>query len=430
MTLTRPARVVSFALLSALIAVSPSAAAAQQRSFESTIGDLKSPDPKTRLAAVRMLHESGYPEAIAPIAPLLEDRDERVAKEAMYAELGLLLGTSIGTERRVALVVQKTRSPNAALRAFDAGWGMLPVEHVPPEVVRGVARLLSRSERALKIEATYALAALAQIDGPPGPEHPSVSAALAARLGDPEPAVRVAAARAAGRVFRRCTVPCAGADIERVGDALVHSLNDPDTGVVMAVLEGLGEMRYERALKPLTDFHAFYKQGPLALASLDAIGRIGHASSIPLFKASLLRREPAALRAAVEGLARAGDKDAVASAAASLARQRRPEVTLGVAFARVKTGESAALDTLIQAAGGRDTSLQVQDYLVELGPAVSKPVAAVLPAASSVARQRLIEVLGVIGEDDQLPALQAAEKDESAAVAAAAGRAARRLKAR
>jgi HEAT repeat protein len=136
------------------------------------------------------------------------------------------------------------------------------------------------------------------------------------------------------------------------------------------------------------------------------------------------------LRAAVEGLARAGDKDAVAAAAASLARNRRPEVTLGVAFARVKTGEPAPLETLLQAAGGRDTSLQVQDYLVELGPAAAKPVAAVLPAASSEARQRLIEVLGVIGGDEQLPALQAAQKDESAAVAAAAERAVRRLKAR
>ena len=107
-------------------------------------------------------------------------------------------------------------------------------------MISGVTGLLGDpDDLTLRIEAAFALGVLAQIEGQAGPEHAAVSAALAARLGDPEPGVRVAAARAAGRVFRRCASPCAGSDIERVGDALVHSLNDPDDAVVMAVLEGL-----------------------------------------------------------------------------------------------------------------------------------------------------------------------------------------------
>ena len=189
-------------------------------------------------------------------------------------------------------------------------------------------------------------------------------------------------------------------------------------------------MRYERAVQALTDLYNYEKKGPVALATLDALGRIGHPSSVPLFRAALSRSEPAALRAAVEGLARAGEKDAVASAATALARHGKSEVVLGVAFAQQRVGLGSQLDRLIQAAGGRDTFLQAQDYLVELGPPVAKAVAGILPGATTAARLRLIEVLGVIGGPEQLPALQAAQRDESGEVAAAASRAVRRIKAR
>ena len=119
MTLTRPARVLSLALLVALPAAPP-AALAQQRSFKEVVRDLDSPDAKVRLAAVRMLADAGFPEAAGPMAPLLADPDRRVAKEAMYAELGLFLDTRIEAERRVALVVQ-IKNPSAAFRAFEGG---------------------------------------------------------------------------------------------------------------------------------------------------------------------------------------------------------------------------------------------------------------------------------------------------------------------
>ncbi|RPJ71604.1 MAG: hypothetical protein EHM24_11885 [Acidobacteria bacterium] len=428
MTLTRPARAASFVLL-AVLASMPTAASAQELTFKEVVRELQSPDPKARLNAVQLLAESGYPEAAGPIAPLLADPDERIAKEAMYAELGFFLDTRLEAERRVALVVQ-IKNPSPAFRAFEGGWGALPLGPVPAEVIRGLTGLLAAPKLALRVEATYALGILAQVEAQPGPGHAAVWAALAAGLGDPEPAARAAAARAAGRVFRRCAAPCAGADIERLGNALVHSLNDPDQAVVMAVLEGIAELRYERAVQALTDFYNYEKKGPVALATLDALGRIGHRSSVPLFRAALTRKEPAALRAAVEGLARAGDKDSVTAAALSLAKQRKSEVVLGVAFAQQRVGQVSQLDRLVQAAGGTDTYLQAQDYLIELGPPVAQAVAGALPAASTAARLRLIEVLGVIGGADQLPALQAAERDETASVAAAAVRAVRRIKAR
>lgn len=428
MTRIRPIAVVTLAVCLATLFASPHPAAAQQRSFEEVVAQLKSPEARTRQAAVRMLAESGYPEAALPVAPLLADPDERVAREAVYAELGLFLGTRVEGERRVAAVVQ-IRNGNPAARAFDGGWGVLPLDPVPPAVTRGMIAPGASPELTLRLEATYALALLAQIEGTPAPEHQAVAAALAERLGDREPAARAAAARAAGRVFRRCAAPCTGVDRERLGDALVRSLNDPDADVLMAVIEGLGEMRYERGAQPLTDFYNYQKKGPLALASLDALARIGQPESVPVFRAALTRKEPAALRAAVEGLARAGDKESVASAAIALGRERNAEVSLGLAFAQQRLGQAQQLDRLIQAAGERASSLQAQDYLVELGPSVAGQVAGVLPAASAEGRLRLVEVLGVIGGAEQLPALQAAQRDGPSATAAASERAVRRVKA-
>jgi HEAT repeat protein len=215
--------------------------------------------------------------------------------------------------------------------------------------------------------------------------------------------------------------------VQRLGDALVHTLNDPEEPVMMAAIEGLGEMRYERGVEALTHVHQYYKTGPPALAALDALARIGLRGSIPLFKTSATRREPTARRAAVEGLARAGDAEALAALAPAVQADGNREVALGVAFASQRAGLGKHLSTLIAEAGGRDTGLQVQDYLVELGPPVAGEVAAALASARGEARARLIEVLGVIGGQDEVPAIEAARADGSSRVAVAAERAMRRI---
>ena len=404
-----------------------SAKAQKERPFDVVAAELKSPDPRTRLEAVRQLSVAGYLEAVMPLAGVLADPDQRVARAAMYGELGLFLGARVDAEGRVAFIFERPRS-NPAMQAFESSWGSLPVMPVPPEVIEGLTRGLAFEDVGERVEALAALAVVAQVDGAATPAHQKAAEAVALRLGDPEPAVRATAARAAGRLFRRCAAPCDGEGAVKLGDGLIRGLGDPEGPVLMAMIEGLGEMRYVRGVEALTRVHERFGKEPPGLAALDALGRIGSAASVPLFKAAVSRKEPAARRAAVEGLARVGDRDGLAAAVSQIeAGPKNAEVALGAAFAQQRIGLGQHLSPLFNAAGGKDTALQVQDYLIELGRSVAPQVAAALPAATGEARARLIEVLGVVGGPDEARAIEAARSNAGNRVEAAAQRTLRRL---
>ena len=65
-------------------------------------------------------------------------------------------------------------------------------------------------------------------------------------------------------------------------------------------------MRYERAVQGLTDLYQYHRRGQVAEASLDALARIGHGGSAPLFRAALAGKSGTLKGTAVEGLARLG----------------------------------------------------------------------------------------------------------------------------
>jgi HEAT repeat protein len=423
-----PRALVAIASLLTAAAVSAAGPPGQQaRAFEDVVAELKSPDADVRLGAARQLGAAGHPEAALPLAPLLADPDGRVARAAMYAELGIFLGARMEPERRVARIFEVQRS-NPAWRAFEDPWGSMPLRPVPPEIIERLAGRLPGEDVALRVETAYALAVLGQVEGSATPAHEKAAEALADRLADRRPAIRAAAARAAGRLYRRCAAPCGGAGVGRLGQSLVRGLNDPEPPVLMAMIEGLREMRHAGGVEALTRVYEHFGKGPPALAALDALARIGSPASVPLFKAAATRREPAARRAALEGLARAGERDALV-AAAEQAQAGRPsaEVILGAAFALQRAGLGQHLSPLLGAAGDRETALQVQDYLVELGADVSPQVAAALSSAGGEARARLIEVLAVIGGADAVPAIQGARTEGDSRVARAADRALQRL---
>ena len=52
-------------------------------------------------------------------------------------------------------------------------------------------------------------------------------------------------------------------------------------------MDTLGRLRYERGVDALTQLFQYYKQGELAEAALDALARIAHPASTPLFVSQL-----------------------------------------------------------------------------------------------------------------------------------------------
>src|SRR3989304_7047845 len=88
-------------VLSAALLSAPSAAAQQVR-YDDVIRNLRNPDEKIRLAAVRLLRESKYPEAVEPIAPLVVDPVDQIQLEAIAARRWFFLGGELPAKRRDA----------------------------------------------------------------------------------------------------------------------------------------------------------------------------------------------------------------------------------------------------------------------------------------------------------------------------------------
>ena len=103
----------------ALLAVCPPAVSAQQIAFEDVVRNLRNPDPELRISAVRLLRESRYPEAIAPMAALVNDPINDIQLEVLSTQLGFFLVEDVPMKRKVAFIVE-VRSGGRAPRASGA----------------------------------------------------------------------------------------------------------------------------------------------------------------------------------------------------------------------------------------------------------------------------------------------------------------------
>ena len=134
--MTRHARI--FACAAALLC-SPPAVFAQQARFDDVIRNLRNPDPRVRLAAVQLLRESKYPEAIGPMAALVTDPLDQIQLEAIGAELSFFLVEDVPSKKRLGYVVE-VRNPGRAAAAFDMGPLAVWPRPVPPELVDGLLK--------------------------------------------------------------------------------------------------------------------------------------------------------------------------------------------------------------------------------------------------------------------------------------------------
>ena len=58
-------------------------APAQQARFDDVVRNLRNPDPNIRLQSVRLLREAEHPEAVVPMAPLVNDPIDKIQLEAI-----------------------------------------------------------------------------------------------------------------------------------------------------------------------------------------------------------------------------------------------------------------------------------------------------------------------------------------------------------
>jgi HEAT repeat protein len=402
-------RVALTAFLLALTAVVP--ANAQPARFEDVVRNLRHPEPKVRLAAVRLLREAKYPEAIVPLAALVNDPLDPIQLEAIAAELSFFLVEDVPERRRLALLVE-VRNRGGAPTAFDLGPLAVWPRPAPPDVAAAFLKAVDDENARVRLEAIYALGTVA--NGPLTPEHEQL---LIKALDHYDPAIRTGAARVAGRL-----------GVKAATDTLFKAVSDSNPDVRYASMRALGLLREPRAVAVLTEQLKAYGKGEGAWSALDGLARIADKSSIPDFTARLADRDAFLRRAAAEGLGRTGDASAMTALETGAGNETSNPARAAMAFAVHKLGRNM-IPRLVEFLDDAKTTLQVQEYLFELGPAIEKDLLPNLQDSSEAIRAAVVDVLGQIGGDASLAALQNL-KDRDKDVIEAATRAVARIKMR
>ena len=388
----------------------PSLTDAQTLRYEDVVRNLRNPDPKVRLASVKLLRDAKYPEAIAPLAPLVDDPVDEIQLETIAAELSFYLGQDVRSRRMVGFVIEKRQSAIAEA-AFDLGPTAVWPHPVPPALVSSLLTAVDDENARVRSEAMYTVGVIAR-----PPLDAAAAEQLTKALDHYDPAIRAAAGRVIGRLH-----------VTSAGDALVRAINDSHAEVRYTAMRALGEIHETRAVQALTEQLEFYKKGEGAWSALDALARIGSPSSVGVFKQYLADKDPFLRRAAVEGLGRAGDASEVDALARIAMTDDAPMVRLGASFALQKLGQNyvsriADMLTNDKVAG------QAVEALIELGPSIAPQLYARLQESQPEMREAIADVLGMIGGQASLPSLQAAAKDKDPDVAAAARRAIARVR--
>jgi HEAT repeat protein len=395
--------------------------AVTQLSFEQSLAELKSPDASTRLKSVQALKGAAYPEAAVPLAAVVNDPQDQIQLEAIAAELNIFLAEKVVPRQRLGFVVELRESVSAEA-AFSSGPLAVGARPVPPEVLAALLIAIRDDNPRVGLEALYTFGVLGVV--PTGEQRRELlrtsGPELAALLGRPDPAVRYAAARVIGRVFAKRADD--GPVDEATGDAVIVALNDKDRVVYGAALEALGAMRYDRAVQALTDLFTFHAKGVQAAAALDALARIANPASAPLFLAQLRSPTTSFRGTAAEGLARVGDKSALAEIQSALSGERSDAVQLAVSFASAMLADGS-IDRIAEALVKPRLRDQARQYLLELARGRSTLFVRLVKDPDPRVRVEAVDAVALARDPAALALVEPLVNDGDPAVARAATRA-------
>ena len=398
-------------IFAAVLAIGSSGmASARQARFEDVVRNLRNPDPRTRFEAIRLLREAKHPEAVVPLAPLVNDPQDPIQLEAIAAELSFFLVHDVPERRRLGFL--EVRSRGVAATAFELGrLGVWP-RPAPPELITELLKAVDDENARVRIEAIYTMGTIAR-----APLSAAAEQQLVKALDHYDAAVRTAAARVAGRLAVKGTF-----------DSLLKAVNDSNAEVRYAAMRSLGMLGDDRAVATLTEQLKFYGKGEGAWSALDGLARLAHASTVSLFTARLSDKDPYLRRAAAEGLGRAGDKTSLAALESGAGTDASGMVRAAMQYALQKLGRNYVA-RLIEFLDDRQTGVQVQEYMVELGPAIETALIPSLQEPDPQIRAAVADVLGEVGSDASLAALRDL-KDREKEVTEAAARAVERIRLR
>jgi HEAT repeat protein len=166
----------------------------------------------------------------------------------------------------------------------------------------------------------------------------------------------------------------------------------------------------------------------MAEAALDTLARIGSPASTSLFAAQLSTNSAHVKTIAIEGLARVGDPSQAAAIEAAVANQRDDAMQLAASFASA-TLSNAPITPLIDALSRPRLHDQAVAYLSEVAAGRSRQLMTGSHDPDPRIRADVADILGVAGDIEALPIVEAMARDEDPGAARSAERASARLRA-
>jgi HEAT repeat protein len=191
-------------------------------------------------------------------------------------------------------------------------------------------------------------------------------------------------------------------------------------------MDTLGAMRYGRAVDALTQLFQFYGRGGLAEAALDALARIGHPGSIPLFVSQLAAKAAAMRAIAIEGLARAGDSSQM-TAIEALKGERNDAVIFAGAFAAAMLA-NGPVERIADALSRPASRMRAKQYLTEIAQVRVDRISRYAQDPNPTIRADIADIVGFSEDAAGLPIVEGLAGDQDEQVALAAKRAIARLR--
>jgi len=389
-------------LTAAGLLLSPSRAwsGSQDATVRQLRDDVNSTEAGVRRKALKQLAAMG-PEALEPISLLVADPERGIRSDAILAVIGIYVEPP------------PKKHVGSAEEGFEWAEYRASPWPLPPALVPNLVRALSDDWPSIRRDAVYALGVVIPppVDRPLGDE-------LIYSLSDADDSVRLAAARALGRLR-----------VTWAGDLLIGRIVDSDLPVRLAAMRSLGEIREGRAIAALRDQIEFYRGGSAGRAALEALARIAHPSTASLLAEARLSKDERSRRYGYEGLARLGGVPAGDAVAFEklLTEERDPGVIGAITFALAAAGRPY-VDRIVAALANDDTADQALGYLVELGHDHPELLLPHLQNAVPVVRERVAMAVGFTGGADAEAALTVLTRDGDPAVRRAAEIAIMRLR--
>ena len=420
--------------------------ATRQVPADSMVYDLKNPDPVRRKEAAAALGQNKIQRATPDLVAAVGDSDASVRRAIVIAlqqmqDPRALPGfvtlssdvekdirdrsiegmTSMYLPRESGLVVTLNKVATM-FNPWSDEWGDVVIEsdlHVDQSVTDALRqRLREDADGGLRGKAARSLGILRAKD--------AVSDLATALRGDKVNTVRFESARALRKIGDAS-----------VGPQLVDLISYGDAKVRNEVVYTIGRLRYAAAVPALTE--QYNKELAVTGRSVDRVFRelligalafIGDPSSKELFMREKANTDPALALHAYEGLARIADASTLSEISTDRLRTKDAKLLDAQAWALYRLGRKEFLTAVVDGLGDRRTNRESREYLLELS---HDQVPDLFPFATHKdvnVREALAEILGLIGDDRAVPALQDLSHDKNGEVADLAAQALHRIGAR